>query len=312
MHSFIIISNNNCEVKSKASLHVFTWCLTLWWRNKKIWPKTRISSYGIWWHAFICRLVYFSFGKISFALNVFPHIVIVNVYALQISLFSLLASSTTDPAFLHHSKQKCTDPNRLVTSSKLSSRHWRTSAWHWRTSASSKSRLLWLFLLKSSVLCFCYVELQMVLLTPCSKVSHDYAVLRYLTLADTSNYNRVIRKLPKMGGHSVVVKVCYKLSKEKENQHSPPVSTSHSLGHRFVAIASAILNRIRLMLVLNRIWLVSTSLTKMRCASVGIFTIHTEMKWQMAQHLFVEVYHGMNKWDYGEPCWFSLGWKILY
>lgn len=50
------------------------------------------------------------------------------------------------------------------------------------------------------------IHSEMVLLTPCHKVSHHSPVLSLLALVDTSNYNRVIRKLFKMAELCVVVR----------------------------------------------------------------------------------------------------------
>ena len=59
----------------------------------------------------------------------------------------------------------------------------------------------------NQLLCLCCVELQVVLLTPCDKVTHHSAVFIILTLADTSNYCRFIRKLLEMAGLCLVAEV---------------------------------------------------------------------------------------------------------
>ena len=48
----------------------------------------------------------------------------------------------------------------------------------------------------------------MVLLTPYDNVTHHSLVLGLITLVDTSNYSRIIRKLLKMVRLCVVVEVC--------------------------------------------------------------------------------------------------------
>ena len=67
----------------------------------------------------------------------------------------------------------------------------------------------------------CYVELQVVQLTPCDKVVHHSSVLSLLTLADTSNYSRVIRKLLKMARLCLVAEVCGVKGEEERREDSP-------------------------------------------------------------------------------------------
>ena len=68
---------------------------------------------------------------------------------------------------------------------------------------------------------FCCVKLQVVQLTPWDKVVHHSPVLSLLTLADTSNYSRVIRKLLKMARLCLVAKVCCVKVEEKRSENSP-------------------------------------------------------------------------------------------
>ncbi|KAL7849955.1 hypothetical protein SRHO_G00193040 [Serrasalmus rhombeus] len=56
-------------------------------------------------------------------------------------------------------------------------------------------------------LCLCHIELQVVPLAPCDKVLHRCPVLILFTLADTSNYCRVIRKLLKVASLCAVAEV---------------------------------------------------------------------------------------------------------
>ena len=72
----------------------------------------------------------------------------------------------------------------------------------------------------------------MVLLTPCDKVIHSSPVLILITLADTSNYGRVIRKLLKMAGLSAIAEVRGVEGEEEGREDSPlrgPGVADHSV-----------------------------------------------------------------------------------
>ena len=78
--------------------------------------------------------------------------------------------------------------------------------------------------------CLCHIELQMVLLTPYNNVTHHSLVLSLITLVDTSNYIRVIRKLLKMAGLCVVVEVC-DVDCEKEKRKDNPLRAHNMADH---------------------------------------------------------------------------------
>ena len=65
----------------------------------------------------------------------------------------------------------------------------------------------------------------MVLLTPRDKVLHHSPVLGLITLAETSNHSRVIRKLLKVAGLCVVVEVCGVEGEEEGRQDRPLTDT---------------------------------------------------------------------------------------